>query len=169
MPSLATPITWDTKLKSILGDLWELQDPIATAQSTIIDVMSHRTGLPRHDFMYTHNDTTVPIVSRPVKSFQNRLATMTLKLERLRHLKPSSEFREAWQYNNNMYTILSYLPTVLHPSRPSLARYVKEHIFDPLGLESTTYSPRVARDSGYLADALAREGVNKSENLLWKR
>ncbi|KAK1232774.1 hypothetical protein PQX77_004099 [Marasmius sp. AFHP31] len=148
--NLPTPITWDTKLRSILGDLWELQDPIATAHSTIIDAMSHRTGLPRHDHMYTRNDTTVSI------------------LKRLRHLKPSCEFREAWQYNNNMYTVLSHLPTVLHPSRPSFARYVKEHIFDPLGLESTTYSPRVARDSGNLADALAREGVNKSEDLFGK-
>ncbi|KAJ8082740.1 hypothetical protein PM082_008596 [Marasmius tenuissimus] len=145
--TLPTPITWDTKLKSILGDLWELQDPIATAQSTIIDAMSHRTGLPRHDFMYTRNDTTVSI------------------LERLRHLKPSSEFREIWQYNNEMYTLLSHLPTVLHPSRPSFARYVKEHIFDRLGLESATYSHRAARDSGNLADPLTREGVNKSEDL----
>ncbi|KAJ8082746.1 hypothetical protein PM082_008602 [Marasmius tenuissimus] len=148
--NLPTPITWDTKLKSILGDLWELQDPIATAHGTIIDVMSHRTGLPRHDHMYRRNDTTVSI------------------LKRLRHLKSSSEFRETWQYNNNMYTVLSHLPTVLHPSRPSFARYVKEHIFDPLGLDSTTYSPRMARDSGNLADALAREGVNKSEDLFGK-
>ncbi|KAL0069306.1 hypothetical protein AAF712_003671 [Marasmius tenuissimus] len=145
--TLPTPITWDTKLKSILGDLWELQDPIATAQSTIIDAMSHRTGLPRHDFMYTRNDTTVSI------------------LERLRHLKPSSEFREIWQYNNEMYILLSHLPTVLHPSRPSFAHYVKEHIFDRLGLESATYSHRAARDSGNLADPLTREGVNKSEDL----
>ncbi|KAJ8082742.1 hypothetical protein PM082_008598 [Marasmius tenuissimus] len=126
--SLPTPITWDTKLKAILGDLWELQDSIATAHGTIIDAMSHRTGLPRHDHMYTRDDNTVSV------------------LKRLRHLKPSSEFRETWQYSNEMYTLLSHLPTVLHPSRPPFARYVKEHIFDRLGLESTTYSLRVASE-----------------------
>ena len=94
--------------------------------------------------------------------------TIVLQLERLRHLKPSTEFRETWQYNNNMYTVLSHLPTVLHPSRPSLARYVKEHIFDRVGLESTTYSPRVAQESGNLADPLAREGVNRSEDVFGK-
>ncbi|KAK1222394.1 hypothetical protein PQX77_014727 [Marasmius sp. AFHP31] len=158
--SLPTPITWDTKLKSILGDLWELQDPVATAQSTVIDAMSHRTGLPRHDFMYTRNDTTVSIHSVTIIGI--------LQLKRLRHLKPSCEFREIWQYNNEMYTLLSHLPTVLHPSRPSFAHYVKEHIFDRLGLESATYSHKVARESGNLADPLAREGVNKSEDLFGK-
>ncbi|KAJ8082741.1 hypothetical protein PM082_008597 [Marasmius tenuissimus] len=148
--SLPTPITWDTKLKIILGDLWELQDPIATAHGTIIDAMSHRTGLPQHDHMYTRDDNTVSV------------------LKRLRHLKPSSEFRETWQYNNEMYTLLSHLPTVLHPSRPPFARYVKEHIFDRLGLESTTYSLRVARESGNLADALTRDGVNRSEDVFGK-
>ncbi|KAK1232776.1 hypothetical protein PQX77_004101 [Marasmius sp. AFHP31] len=148
--SLPTPITWDTKLKTIFGDLWELQDPIATAQGTIIDAMSHRTGLPRHELMYTRDDNTVSV------------------LKRLRHLKPSSEFRETWQYSNEMYTLLSHLPTVLHPSRPSLARYVKEHIFDRLGLDSTTYSLRVARESGNLADPLGRAGVNRSEDVFGK-
>ncbi|KAL0574601.1 hypothetical protein V5O48_007351 [Marasmius crinis-equi] len=148
--SLPTPITWNTKIKSIMPDLWELQDPIATSETTIIDAMSHRTGLPRHDIMYTRNDTTESL------------------LKRLRGLKPSAGFRETWQYNNNMYALLAHLPTVLHPARPSIARYVKEHIFDPLGLDSTTYSLRVARESGNLADPLAREGVNKSEDIFGK-
>ncbi|KAL0573922.1 hypothetical protein V5O48_008019, partial [Marasmius crinis-equi] len=148
--SLPMPITWNTKIKSILPDLWGLQDPIATSETTIIDAMSHRTGLPRDDGMYTRNDTTESI------------------LKRLRGLKQSAGFRETWQYNNNMYALMGHLPTVLHPSRPTIARYVKEHIFDPLGMNSTTYSLRVARESGNLADPLARERVNKSEGVFKK-
>ncbi|KAL0579080.1 hypothetical protein V5O48_002922 [Marasmius crinis-equi] len=148
--SLPTPITWNTKIKSILGDLWDLGNPIATSESTITDAMSHRTGLPRDDLMYTRTDTTESI------------------LKRLRHLKLSAGFRETWQYNNNMYALLAHLPSVLHPSRPSFALYVKEHIFEPLGLDSTTYSPRVARESGNLADPLAREGVNRTEDIFGK-
>lgn len=26
-------------------------DPVASSESNIVDLMSHRTGLPRHDFM----------------------------------------------------------------------------------------------------------------------
>jgi len=37
-----------------------------------------------------------------------------------------------------MYAILSYLPTALLPSKIPFARYVKQHIFDPLGMTSTT-------------------------------
>ena len=58
-----------------------------------------------------------------------------------------------------MYNLLSYLPTALLPSRISFSRYVKQHIFDPLGLSSTTYSCDVARASGNLADGMVRQVV----------
>lgn len=54
-----------------------------------------------------------------------------------------------------MYTVLSYLPPVL--TKTPFARYVKKHIFDPLGMTSTTYSFAVANASGQLADGLTRQ------------
>lgn len=45
------------------------------------------------------------------------------------------------------------------------ARYVKEHIFDPLGLNSTTYSGDVASETGNLADGFGREGINISDDI----
>ncbi|KAE9402063.1 beta-lactamase/transpeptidase-like protein, partial [Gymnopus androsaceus JB14] len=86
-------------------------------KSTIMDVMSHRTG------------------------------TSTI-LSRLRHLLPSAPFRTTWQYNNIMYFLLSYLPTILLPHQPPFAQYVKENIFVPLGLNDTTYSHDLAIQSG---------------------
>jgi CubicO group peptidase (beta-lactamase class C family) len=56
-----------------------------------------------------------------------------------------------------MYTTLSYLPTLLLPSKTSFARYVKQNIFDPLGLTSTTYSYPTAKQSGQLADGMTRQ------------
>ncbi|KAK0200076.1 beta-lactamase/transpeptidase-like protein [Desarmillaria ectypa] len=144
--SLSHRISWDTKIVSIVPE-WGLKDPIASSQSTITDLMSHRTGLPRHDLMYGRTDN------------------MTSILKRLRHLEPSAEFRDIYQYNNNMYMLLSYLPELLLPHKPPFARYVKEHIFEPLGLTSTTYSVDVAQASGNLVQGMARDGVNKTENL----
>ncbi|KAG7440581.1 beta-lactamase/transpeptidase-like protein [Guyanagaster necrorhizus] len=144
--SLSRRISWDTKIASIVPE-WELKDPIASSQSTITDVMSHRTGLPRHDLMYGRTDNVTSI------------------LKRLRHLEPSAEFRDIYQYNNNMYMLLSYLPELLLPHKPSFARYVKEHIFEPLGLTSTTYSLDVAQASGNLVQGMARDGINKTENI----
>ena len=62
-----------------------------------------------------------------------------------------------------MYVILSYLPTALLPSKIPFARYVKEHIFDPLGMTSTTYSSQVAAASGQLADGIARQVINTGD------
>ncbi|KAK0489936.1 beta-lactamase/transpeptidase-like protein [Armillaria luteobubalina] len=147
--SLSRRISWDTKIASVVPE-WELKDPIASSQSTITDIMSHRTGLPRHDLMYGRTDNVTSI------------------LKRLKHLEPSAEFRDIYQYNNNMYMLLSYLPEILLPHKPPFARYVKEHIFEPLGLTSTTYSVDVARASGNLAQGMARDGVNKTEDLFGK-
>jgi CubicO group peptidase (beta-lactamase class C family) len=60
--SLSSRISWDTKLKSIIPD-WEVADSIITDRANIVDAMSHRTGLPRHDLMYDKNDTISSIVS----------------------------------------------------------------------------------------------------------
>ncbi|KAH7100985.1 beta-lactamase/transpeptidase-like protein [Auriculariales sp. MPI-PUGE-AT-0066] len=77
-------LTWSTKIKDILPE-FRLQDPIATAHSNLIDALSHRTGLPRHDLAIT-------------KALDGALGDV-------KHLRPSTEFREIWQYNNHMYNI----------------------------------------------------------------
>ncbi|CAK5272774.1 unnamed protein product [Mycena citricolor] len=79
--SLEPQISWNTKIASILPG-WELADPVATAQSTITDLMSHRTGMPRHDFAYSRTDDVPTLISR------------------MKYLKPSTGFRENPQYSN---------------------------------------------------------------------
>ncbi|ESK87216.1 beta-lactamase [Moniliophthora roreri MCA 2997] len=149
--SLSPRISWESKIADILPeDMWKLEDPIATQETTIVDMMSHRTGLPSHDLMYSRTDTIESI------------------LQKSRYLKPTASFRSTWQYNNIMYVLLSYLPTSLLREKPLFARYIKEHIFEPLGLNSTTYSPSVAMRSGHLADPIAREGINMSEDIFGK-
>ncbi|KAJ7475508.1 beta-lactamase/transpeptidase-like protein [Mycena galericulata] len=145
--SLSPQISWDTKLASVIPD-WKLMDPVASAESTITDLMGHRTGMPAHDYSYfTFNDT---------------LPALT---QRMRYLKPSIGFRETWQYNNMMYAVLSYLPTTLLPHKPPFADYATENIIKPLGLNSTTYSFAAANATGRLAEGFSREGVNASDPL----
>ncbi|KAK0186865.1 beta-lactamase/transpeptidase-like protein [Armillaria mellea] len=142
--SLAPRISWNSKIADLVPE-WELRDPVASARSTIVDLMSHRTGLPRHDLMYAWTDD------------------MHSLLARFKFLQPSTEFRDKWQYNNNMYTLLSYLPTVL--LQTPYTQYVKERIFDPLGLSSTTFFGKVATESGNLAEGISRDHVNRTEDL----
>jgi CubicO group peptidase (beta-lactamase class C family) len=46
-------------MASMLPD-WKLMDPVASSESAIIDLMSHRTGLPRHDESYFVKNETLP-------------------------------------------------------------------------------------------------------------
>ncbi|KAJ7249453.1 beta-lactamase/transpeptidase-like protein [Mycena rebaudengoi] len=142
---LTPQISWKTKIASIIPT-WKLMDPVASAESTITDLMSHRTGLPRHDFMFSMSDNISSVI------------------ERLQYLKPSTGFREDLQYNNLMYSVLSYLPTALLPGHPPFARYVKEHIFDPLGLNSTMFSFAAANETGRMADGFVRLAINNTES-----
>ncbi|KAF8888605.1 beta-lactamase/transpeptidase-like protein [Infundibulicybe gibba] len=136
--TLEPRVEWSSKIASLIPG-WELMDPIATQESTILDLMGHRTGQPRDDLMYGRRDDTNTI------------------LRKIKHLKPSAGFRETWQYNNNMYSFLSNLPSLLIPGT-NFIQYVKENIFEPLGMSSTTYSTS-------LAEGMARQGVNMSEDI----
>ncbi|RDB27566.1 hypothetical protein Hypma_003858 [Hypsizygus marmoreus] len=139
--TLSPRLSWTSKIASIIPG-WGLVDPIASKQATILDAMSHRTGVPRHDLAYRETQDVTDIVAK------------------MKYLPPSAEFRDVWQYSNTMYILLSSLPKLLLPSRTPFTRYVKEHIFDPLGMSATTYSYIKANASGLLADGLGRQGVD---------
>lgn len=128
---------WDTKISQLVPE-FNVTDPVTFRGAKIIDLLSHRTGYPRHEFSYRYNDT-VPIV-----------------LEKMHYWRQSAGFRDIWQYNNNMYTLVSYLPTKLLNGMP-FARYVKENLFDRLGMNSTTYSYQIADATGHRADGMARK------------
>ncbi|KAJ7281516.1 beta-lactamase/transpeptidase-like protein [Mycena rebaudengoi] len=141
--TLTPRISWTSKITTLIPD-WKLMDPVATSESTIVDLMSHRTGLPRHDLMCRISDTIPDILSR----FQ--------------YLRPSTGFREHVQYNNHMYTTLSYLPPVL--VNMTFENYVHKNILKPLGMDHTTYFYADAVKTGNLADSFTRDGANVTEN-----
>lgn len=72
----------------------------------------------------------------------------------MRHMRPSAEFRQSWQYNNLAYMVASTLPE--HIYGISFEKFVQERIFDPLGMTQTTYSPTRANRS----DAFVRKGMD---------
>ncbi|KAJ7021657.1 beta-lactamase/transpeptidase-like protein [Mycena alexandri] len=141
--TLTPRISWTSKIASIIPG-WKLMDTVATRESTLIDIMSHRTGLPRHDFMTPLDVSAADMIPR------------------LQHVRPSTGFREQTQYNNHMYTVLSYLPTVL--LNTSYEQYVRDNILTPLGMEATTYFYADAVKTGKLADGFLREGANLTQD-----
>ncbi|KAJ7624933.1 beta-lactamase/transpeptidase-like protein [Roridomyces roridus] len=137
--TLSPRILWNSKVASIVPG-WKLADPVATSESTIVDIMSHRTGLPRHDLMEGWEDGVEDIIAR------------------LQYLRPSAGFRELAQYNNHMYTVLSSFPKTLVDT--PFEQYVHDNIFVPFGLNATTYFYADAVATGRLADGFTRQDAN---------
>ncbi|KAF8064271.1 beta-lactamase/transpeptidase-like protein [Lyophyllum atratum] len=138
--TLTPRLNWDTKLKSVIPK-FNLTDPVATEEANLLDLMTHRSGYPLHDFSYRYTDEIPDVINK------------------IQFLRQSAEFRDIWQYNNNMYTTLSYLPSLLLDGKP-FARYVKENIFEPLGMTASTYSYQLANSQGQRADGMSREGLD---------
>lgn len=59
--TLSPRLSWTSKIASVVPT-WGLMDTVATRQATIIDVMSHRTGMPRHDISYRWSDDVPAVV-----------------------------------------------------------------------------------------------------------
>ncbi|WVQ78590.1 hypothetical protein IAT38_000676 [Cryptococcus sp. DSM 104549] len=130
-----------TKIKDILPD-WELLDEYASDHVDVLDLMSMRSGLPRHDF-------------------SNDWVTADQVVSNLRNLKPTTEIRQAWQYSNLHYVALSQIIPTL--TGVSYTDFVQTHIFDALGLDSATFNATAAYESGHRSDGFLRQGMNRTQ------
>jgi CubicO group peptidase (beta-lactamase class C family) len=101
---------------------FKLWDPVATLQLTPRDMLSHRSGLPRHDAAWYNNFDLTPDSLFKV----------------LRYFEPNRELRQTWQYNNMMFATSGYLIEVM--SGESWQDFTKERILDPLGMSHTNFS-----------------------------
>lgn len=108
-------LDWDKPVASYLPE-FRLQDEYASAHATVRDLAAHRTGLPRHDFVW---------VNSPMD--------LSEMVGALRYLEPSRELRAAFQYNNLMYITLGRL--VEKVSGMPWDAFVRERVFKPLGMD----------------------------------
>jgi len=84
-------LEWDTPIQHYLPD-FGVADPKLSAEITMRDLLSHRTGLPRLDFI---DNLKIPD--------RNELC------QHFRHLEATFGLRESYQYNNQMYTYVGYV------------------------------------------------------------
>ncbi|CAA7271165.1 unnamed protein product [Cyclocybe aegerita] len=139
-------LSWTTKIRDLLPE-WALLDEVASRESTLQDLLSHRTGVPAHHFSGIQRPGGVPEV-----------------VSTLRHLRPAAEFRETFQYSDLMYEALSYLPQAL--LNQTYESYVEQHLFAPLNMTATTFSVAEAEKRGTLADGFQWDmrDLTKGEN-----
>jgi CubicO group peptidase (beta-lactamase class C family) len=109
-----------------------LDDPAATSGLTLRDMLSHRSGMPRHDAVWYHNAAL----------------TRDQLLGRMPHLAFSAPLRARFQYNNIMF-VLSGL-AIERVGGEEWERFTERRIFGPLGMDRTMFSPqRAAADPNH--------------------
>jgi len=113
-------IDWDTPVRQYLPS-FKLYDAFATERMTPRDLVTHRSGLPRHDLMW-----------------YNSRADRAELVGRLQYLQPNKDFRAVWQYQNLMYMTAGYLVEVV--TGQTWEEFVRERIFAPLGMERSNLS-----------------------------
>lgn len=114
-------VDWDKPVARYLPG-FRLYDTVASQELTPRDLVTHRSGLPRHDLVWYNNQTL----------------TRKDLVERLQYLPPSAELRERWQYNNLMYLTAGYLIEQLTGKRWEDA--VLERVFTPVGMTHSNFA-----------------------------
>ena len=98
---------------------FRLSDPLADKNVTIRDLVSHRTGLSRHDLLWYKS----PLEPEEV-------------IRRIGHVKLTTSFRSNWEYANIPF--LTAGTAVSLREKRSLAECFKTRIFEPLGMKTTS-------------------------------
>jgi len=101
---------------------FRLYDPAATLRITPRDLVTHRSGLPRHDLVWYNNSTS----------------TRDEVVRRIAYLPPNKDLRETFQYNNLMFLTAGVLAGRLMNS--SWEDAVRHLVFQPLGMTSSNFS-----------------------------
>src|ERR1044072_676854 len=111
-------LRWDEPIKQFVPTIRFYNDELDRSV-TIRDMLSHRTGVTRHDSMWYKS------------AFTRRQLW-----DRLRYLEPAAPLRTKFLYNNLMFTAAGQVIEEL--SGETWEQFVQTRIFDPLGMSRST-------------------------------
>ncbi len=113
-------LTWDQPIKESVPTI-NFYNSYLNNNITLRDMLSHRTGITRHDSIWYKSD----------------YSTKEL-FERLKYLEPKESPRQIFLYNNMMYAGAGHV-IELQSGKP-WAQFVRERILQPLNMNSTVFS-----------------------------
>ena len=113
-------LDWDKPVRDYMPD-FRVGDDYATLRATPRDLVTHRIGLPRHDFVWYGSSLSREELYR-----------------QLRWLPFNKDIRTRFQYNNFMFMTAGYLAGRL--SGRSYEEHVKATLLEPLGMTRTGFS-----------------------------
>jgi CubicO group peptidase (beta-lactamase class C family) len=120
-------VDWDKPVRDYLP-AFKMYDPVLTEQMMIRDLITHRSGLPRHDMVWYSSDFSREDIVR-----------------RLQYLEPNKPLRSTFQYNNLMFMTAGYIAGLLNGK--SWEDTIRERIFTPLGMNGTNFSLKDTQSS----------------------
>ena len=129
-------LTWDSKVTDFIPE-FKMYDPYVTAEFTIRDLLTHRSGLGlgAGDLMFwpDRNDFTKEDI-----------------IHNLRYLKPVSSFRSKYDYDNLLYIVAGEV--VARISGISWENFIQTRFFNPLGIKNTAPSFKLLKDKSNVID-----------------
>jgi CubicO group peptidase (beta-lactamase class C family) len=152
-------LEWDRPVREYLPDL-RLHESLLGDRITTADLLSHRSGLPRHEFSWVLN----PSWSRAEL------------VRRLRYLPSSTDIRTTFGYSNLAYTTVGHLIGVLTNS--SWEEQMHERVLAPLGMGRTVTSVDAAQAAEHAQPYLVtppagetapRDGATRWTSIPWRQ
>jgi CubicO group peptidase (beta-lactamase class C family) len=134
-------LEWDRPLRDYVPGV-QLHDPNASDRLTIVDLLSHRSGLPRHDLTW---------VGQPDRSRAEIVRC-------LRFLPLSRDLRQEFQYCNLGYLVAGHVVEAL--SGVPWEDFVRGRLLEPLGMRRTNLSvDAMLADDDHAAAYTRRDGA----------
>src|SRR4051812_13650255 len=113
-------LTWNRPIRESVPSI-QFYNDFLNNTITLRDMLSHRTGITRHDSIWYKADYS-----------EQEL------FQRLKYLEPKEPPREIFLYNNMMYAGVGY--SVRLQSGKPWTEFVREKILNPLEMKSTVFS-----------------------------
>lgn len=140
-------LEWNRPVREVMPE-FRLHDALATERLTVRDLLCHRSGLPRHDWVHMPGDLG---------------GAQMLPL--LRHLAPSRELRDAFQYSNLGYMVAGMVTERL--SGRSWEDFTTERLLAPLGFKDFGFTIEALEAAGNAARPHAMVGDACTPSPLW--
>jgi CubicO group peptidase (beta-lactamase class C family) len=111
-------MAWDDPVRKHV-EFFHLYDPLADAEVTLRDLVTHRTGVGGHDLLWYRAPWGLEEMIRMIG-----------------RVKPSLSFRSGFEYQSIMFSTAGY--AVGKASGSSWEDFMQKRIFGPLGMKNTT-------------------------------
>ncbi|CAI7629910.1 unnamed protein product [Penicillium crustosum] len=124
-----SPIDWNTPVASLIPADFVLENDYATQNITLEDALSHRSGMPEHNWT--------------LALFSKKGATPGSIVRAMRHMPLATPPRTKYHYSNHMCIAVSH--ALEQYTGETLGAFMKNRIWDPLGMSETFFSSSEAK------------------------